>query len=315
MAEDFINIEFKMPEVTDILTDISSLIDNDIEEKVKNGKNKLDSLEGEIEDSIEDIKPKVKSEIREMGLQLQRQNSDIQQALRQINDDVASVQQEVPEQHLKTLPFVMMRYYLGLGMASTVLLILVLFILGLFYGMCGRRPGGLYGDDCCNRGTGASFLVTAVYFTFLFSCALLILTTAHFVIGAAVKKVDRQFLQPKITEALSGPSRGASQYTAAGLLADCHTNATLFNILKLEEVYNLSKLTDWRTAYGIGDYIENLKNKIQMEQLTHITLLSPETAKHLQDLAQSKISDMNFTKFTAVLEKEITKIDLTSFIG
>ena len=80
-----------------------------------------------------------------------------------------------------------------------------------------------------------------------------------------------------------------------------------------------------------------------MEQLTHITLLSPETAKHLQvehlemvvmvvllemrmmlmvsqikliaqDLAQSKISDMNFTKFTAVLEKEITKIDLTSFI-
>ena len=33
-----------------------------------------------------------------------------------------------------------------------------------------------------------------------------------------------------------------------------------------------------------------------------------------QDLAQSKISDMNFTKFTAVLEKEITKIDLTSFI-
>ena len=110
---------------------------------MKNGKNKLDSLEGEIEDSIEDIKPKVvrsmnkatdrslmmvftkiakcnftnlqiatlrtcklqianlraclqvKSEIREMGVQLQRQNSDIQQALRQINDDVASVQQEV----------------------------------------------------------------------------------------------------------------------------------------------------------------------------------------------------------------------------
>ena len=37
----------------------------------------------------------VKSEIREMGIQLQRQNSEIQQALRQVNDDVASVQQEV----------------------------------------------------------------------------------------------------------------------------------------------------------------------------------------------------------------------------
>ena len=38
----------------------------------------------------------VKSEIREMGVQLQRQNSEIQAALRQVNDDVASVQQEVP---------------------------------------------------------------------------------------------------------------------------------------------------------------------------------------------------------------------------
>ena len=95
MAEDFINIEFKMPEVTDILNDISSLIDNDIEEKVKHGKDKLDSLEGEIEESIEDIKPKVKAEIRTMGLQLQRQNSEIQSSLRQVNDHVATVQKEV----------------------------------------------------------------------------------------------------------------------------------------------------------------------------------------------------------------------------
>ena len=41
------------------------------------------------------------------------------------------------------------------------------------------------------------------------------------------------------SQALSGPSRGATQYTAAGLLADCHTNATLFNILKLEEVVEM----------------------------------------------------------------------------
>ena len=149
MAEDFINIEFKMPEVADILADISGLIDNDIEEKVKNGKETLDSLEGTIEDSIEDIKPKVKGEIRAMGLELQRQNSEIQAALRQV--DVARVQQEVPGLHDRSVQYVEWRYYLGLAMSSTILLILLLFILGLFYGMCGRRPGGLYGDDCCNR--------------------------------------------------------------------------------------------------------------------------------------------------------------------
>ena len=51
-----------------------------------------------------------------------------------------------------------------------------------------------------------------------------------------------------------------------------------------------------------------------MEQLKHITLLFPETAKDLKELADSKISDMNFTGLTSLLEAEITKIDLPTFI-
>lgn len=82
----------------------------------------------------------------------------------------------------------------------------------------------------------------------------------------------------------------------------------------MDNLYNISKLADWRKNYGIGDYIENLKNKIQLEELKHITLLSPETSNDLRELANSKISDMNFTKLTSLLEKEFTKIDLKTFI-
>lgn len=149
MAEEFINIEFKMPEVNGILRDINELIESDIEEKVKNGKAKMDNIEGEIEGSIEDIKPKVKSEIREMGVQLENQNNEIQSALREI--DVAVIQKDVPQIDSYTEMYIEYRYYVGLGMASMVLLILVCFVMGLFYGMCGKRPGGLYGEDCCNR--------------------------------------------------------------------------------------------------------------------------------------------------------------------
>ena len=39
------------------------------------------------------------------------------------------------------------------------------------------------------QGTGANFLATGVYFTFLFSFVLLTLTTAHFLIGATLEKV------------------------------------------------------------------------------------------------------------------------------
>ena len=109
----------------------------------------MDNLEGEIEGSIEDIKPKVKSEIREMGKQLENQNNEIQTALREI--DVAVLQKDVPQIDDYTGAYVEYRYYVGLGMASLILLILVCFVMGLFYGMCGKRPGGLYGEECCNQ--------------------------------------------------------------------------------------------------------------------------------------------------------------------
>ena len=148
LAEEFIKIEFKMPEVSGILRDINELIESDIEEKVKNGKAKMDNIEGEIEGSIEDIKPKVKKEIREMGNHLENQNNEIQSALREI--DVAVIQKDIPEIDKRAGMYIEYRYYVGLGMASMILIILVCFIMGLFYGMCGKRPGG-YNEDCCNR--------------------------------------------------------------------------------------------------------------------------------------------------------------------
>merc|ERR1719483_1026117 len=333
MAEEFINIEFEMPEVAAILNYTSKLIESDIEGKVKIGKAKMDNLEGEIEGKIEDIKPKIKSEVRGMGAQLEKQSSEIQSALQEL--DVAVLQKDIPLFDEHTREYVQYRFYIGLGMASLVLLILLCFILGLFYGMCGTRSGGYYGDNCCNRGTGATFLTIGVYLTFLLSFVLLILTTAHFLAGAALEKIichtlqhpeqsdifgqiDQQYLgralQPSLGQLLAGLSDGEKRLSAASLVEKCHGNETLYSMLKLERTYNISKLTDWRSSYGIGEYIENLKNKIQLEELSQITLLSPETSKDLQGLAESNISDMNFSKFTTLLENEITKIDLDSFI-
>lgn len=107
MAEEFINIEFEMPEVTDILSYISKLIESDIEKKVNIGKEKMDSLEREIEGKIEDIKPKIKSEVRAMGQQLEKQNNEIQTALQCI--DVAVLQKNIPEIENQTLEFVKYR--------------------------------------------------------------------------------------------------------------------------------------------------------------------------------------------------------------
>jgi len=325
MAEEFTNVKFNMPEVVHTIQDITDLIENDIEKKVEIGKQQLDNVEVKIKDSIEDIKPKIKDEIRKMGTELENRYSDIQLIFNQIDDNL-KVQKDVKMIDDYTKEYVEYRYYIGLGMSALITLVLVCFILGLFYGMCGRRPGGLYGDECCNKGTGANFLLSGIYLTFLFSFILLVLTTAHFIVGAAMEKMicetitspeqsdlfselDRMYFQPKLQQHL-GHAEGVS---AAGLIASCHGNDTIYNILHLEQKYNLSQFTDWRTNYGIGAYIENLKNKIQLRDLADITLLSPETSRDLEELAKSKISDMNFTRFTDLIEDQIVNIDLASF--
>lgn len=49
-------------------------------------------------------------------------------------------------------------YYVGIAVSSTLLLILMCVVFGLFCGICGKRPDG-YGDDCCNKGAGSRFLI------------------------------------------------------------------------------------------------------------------------------------------------------------
>ena len=94
-------------------------------------------------------------------------------------------------------------------MSGAVLLILMFYILGLFYGMCGSTPsevrkqvlkifyGNLkkylqvYTGDCCDRSTGANMLASAAYLTFLLAAPLLLLTTAHFIIGESCAELIR----------------------------------------------------------------------------------------------------------------------------
>jgi hypothetical protein len=44
----------------------------------------------------------------------------------------------------------------------------------------------------------------------------------------------------------------------------------IFMYLVCVQVYNLSELANWRSHYGIGEFIENMKNKAQLTHLSDI---------------------------------------------
>ena len=343
VAANFENLPFELPDVNLLMRDINELLNNNIMEKVEVGKEQLDNVKIAIENSIVGIRPKIKKEIRTMGRQLSDKAADIQRVLTEFDSTMGRINREIPKVKPDLNEYSNYIYYIGLGMSCLVLLILCCYVFGLFYGFCGKRPGNVYGDDCCNRGTGANWLLAAVYLTFLFSIVLLSVTTIQFLIGSTADKVacnslmnpndseifqllDKKVIQPlmqnqfehqaseKTRDRVSSPIETAlKDMSLTEVINSCHQNETMYKILRMDSIYNVEELRDWKTTYNVGSYLSNLKNKIRSDDINNIQILSPQAQRNLEELAQSQISDLNFTQYTHLIQEQITSIELGSF--
>ena len=343
VAANFENLPFELPDVNLLMKDINELLNNNIMEKVEVGKEQLDNVKIAIENSIVGIRPKIKKEIRTMGRQLSDKAADIQRVLNEFDSTMGRINREIPKVKPDLNEYSNYIYYIGLGMSCLVLLILCCYVFGLFYGFCGKRPGNVYGDDCCNRGTGANWLLAAVYLTFLFSIVLLSVTTIQFLIGSTADKVacnslmnpndseifqllDKKVIQPlmqnqfehqsseKRRDKVSSPIETAlKDMSLTEVINSCHQNETMYKILRMDSIYNVEELRDWKTTYNVGSYLSNLKNKIRSDDINNIQILSPQAQRNLEELAQSQISDLNFTQYTHLIQEQITSIELGSF--
>ena len=343
VAANFENLPFELPDVNLLMKDINELLNNNIMEKVEVGKEQLDNVKIAIENSIVGIRPKIKKEIRTMGRQLSDKAADIQRVLNEFDSTMGRINREIPKVKPDLNEYSNYIYYIGLGMSCLVLLILCCYVFGLFYGFCGKRPGNVYGDDCCNRGTGANWLLAAVYLTFLFSIVLLLVTTIQFLIGSTADKVacnslmnpndseifqllDKKVIQPlmqnqfehqsseKSRDRVSSPIETAlKDMSLTEVINSCHQNETMYKILRMDSIYNVEELRDWKTTYNVGSYLSNLKNKIRSDDINNIQILSPQAQRNLEELAQSQISDLNFTQYTHLIQEQITSIELGSF--
>lgn len=329
VARDFMNLN--LTNVSPLLNDITDLMESDIEKKVRGGQKQLDKVKIDIENSMGGLRPKIKSEIRKMGQVLEERASDIESVLTKAQSSFAQAQKQIPEMEPFLDDYGIYIYYIGLGMSCLVLLILSCHILGLFYGFCGKRPGNVYGDECCNRGTGANWLLAGVYLTFLFSLVLLALTTALFLVGSTAEKVacealhhpensevfkvlDQKFIQPLIQSQYPS-SVSSDNLSLRHIMSNCHHNETLYNLLNLKNIYDVEDLKHWKRDYGIGNDISSLKNKIRLDDnLRGIEILTPQAKKDLLQLAHSELSDLKVSQYTKLMQEQITQLDLDVFI-
>ena len=67
----------------------------------------------------------------------------------------------------------------------------------------------------------------------------------------------------------------------------------------------MDKLRDWKKEFGFNDVISNLSSRIVGADLGNLELLSPEAEDHLRKLAESKVADLDFSRYTDVFDAQV----------
>lgn len=321
LTEQYQNVQFRLPGASSALSDITDLIENGLEEQVEVGKSRFDSVEQNIDQALADVEPLVRDELRKFGGDLKSYNNKFQSSMNNLNFPTT---EPIPSVTSDVFQYI---YYLGLGMSGGVLLILLFYILGLFYGMCGNTPSEVYTGDCCDRSTGANMIAFATYLTFMLSTPLLILTTVHFILGAGLdtfvcdslqspessdvfREVDKQWVQPYLASVLSSSSSPSHRVSTLDVLQSCHNNETLYNIARLSSVYDVTNLQQWREHYNM----DQIEQKLDIRPLRGLQLINSDTKSALQFLSKSQLTRLDLARFKEMSEENIVKMDLRKFV-
>ncbi|PSN40478.1 hypothetical protein C0J52_11617 [Blattella germanica] len=308
----------QLPQIEDSLSSVTELIVNDrIKDKVTQGLQEFDKIQQEIQNAVQDLIPQISQSMARAGHAMADQARHINTILRRVNSVVTNHSSRAVDAGEKLIAeYGYYRYYAGLSVSSIMLLILLCATLGLFYGFCGKRPDG-YGDDCCSRATGARFLILGVWVMFLCSAVLMLVTLAHFLVGIVAERAvceplqtpgDNQFLRLVDESIRLDDVLEAKDVNVSSIIASCHANASIYTVLQVASLANISEVSDYKRRFDIENKIQQLKTRIDFGG--NVTLLAQDAKRELQRLARSNATHINFAAFADVLNKSIVNIDL-----
>ncbi|XP_025161789.1 prominin-like protein isoform X9 [Harpegnathos saltator] len=311
----------KLPDVTFALHNITVLMEGNIVSEVSQGRESFLKIQKDIQHAVNQTIPVVSASIRRACNFLANIATNMTALIDRLNADIDRVyipHLDIARNNIDQYsPY---RYYLGLGISGILLTVLMCLTCGLLCGICGKRPDG-YGDDCCNKGSGARFLMMAVWIIFLLTSVLMVITVAHMVTGVMAQrgiceplknpKDNRMFeLVDELVQIkrILYPKNPKANINMSYIVTKCHENETLYDVLNLKNLYDVENLRDYAGRYDINDTIQQLRRKISLSP--GVVILKDSARSKLNDLAQSGLSDIKFYQYAELLAENITNINL-----
>lgn len=323
-----------LPDLSEITNSVQDLVSGNMAQTVKEGVNELESLKQKLKRTVRDSIPMVTAAADSTGGAIKSASDELTSRLTGVSNLIGNNTYK----HLETaddyiVQYSIYRYYVGLGVSSVLLLILMCLVCGLLCGICGKRPDG-YGDDCCNKGAGGRFLMFAVAIIFLTFSVILTITLVSFLAGSVLRRgvcdslkhprdsqvieyidtyfnVNKQYEQIRVQSTRSKWKLQANAQRdpirIAEVIESCSKNNTVYEVLKLSNFYDIQEIRQFPEDYGIIRELNALKEKIQIEE---VHILTEGAKKNIEELRDSRLNDFMAYKFIENLTENITQNNL-----
>ncbi|XP_055611924.1 prominin-like protein isoform X3 [Uranotaenia lowii] len=327
----------RLPDLTEITRSVEDLVSGDIEKDVQRGVREMESLKLRLKETVRESIPKITSATDKTGQEIRAVANELTSRLNNVADFLGNNSYrslETADEYIDR--YSIYRYYVGLGISSVLLLILMCLFCGLLCGICGKRPDG-YGDDCCNKGAGGRFLMFGVAIIFLTFSVILIVTLVSFLVGSVFRRsicdslgnprdsqmfeyidvyfnINKQYEQIR-TKGLGsrskllrqGPNRQVEAIQTAEIIESCKANNTIYEVLKLKNFYDINDIRQFPEEYGITQQLKDLKKQIRIDE---VDILSEQAERDIEELRHSRLNDFHSERFVDNLTHNITENNL-----
>lgn len=178
-----------------------------------------------------------------------------------------------------------------------------------------------------------SFIFSGVAIIFLTVSALLVICLVFFLAGLVLRRggcdplknpehdqvfsyLDKyidlnKFIFPENQRvALRQENEELEPLRVSQVIAACHRNESVFEVLRLENLLNIDQIQEFPKQFGIVEKLEELADNVQIT--SQVRILNDDARKQIKELSKSELNNFEAYKYVDNLAENITHYDLNS---
>uniref|UniRef100_A0A1W7R9W7 Prominin-1-A n=1 Tax=Hadrurus spadix TaxID=141984 RepID=A0A1W7R9W7_9SCOR len=276
------NITVNIDDLNEAMSNLNNLNEEDYAKILIDIKQNVENIPSLVEDKTHTIRQDIIRDLKKFsnevltGKQLKMLRNNIDLARESVQKTHHQTQKSFPDAY----EFDKYRWYTGLAVGIVIAIVVGGLLLGLFFGICGHNSSREATKRTTMSNGAGLILMFIVYWMFLFSGLLMLITTGLFAAGVTVHTylcqplMDKDFkILDQIMNAMQhtvlNESSIAQNVIPSNALKNCSRNATLYMALNLEQM-NITSMLDYTEKLKIVQRKTDLNN-IKYPELKFIT--------------------------------------------